>query len=175
MGVSDLFSLPYLGMKDGYHTYKFEVDSHFFKNFISSPIDSGAFEIHLDVDKRGSLSEFMFSISGKVDTSCDRCLASIELPVTGTFKMHGKISSIEGDDEDIIYIKPDQSHIDLSQYIYELICLSIPQIKVYDCAIEVPKVCDEVILSKLQTETPNDIENDNPDLWSNIQGLSIEE
>jgi uncharacterized metal-binding protein YceD (DUF177 family) len=172
MGVSNLFSLPYLGMKDGFHEYHFKVDSDFFTFFEHSPIENGEFDIDVSVDKRGNISEFSFNIVGKMRTICDRCLTEIKIPVTGKFVMHGKVSLEVGDNEDIIYIAPDQSHIDMRQYFYEMICLSLPLINVYDCEKEEPPVCDKVVLAKISKEMPapeEEIENEN--VWSSLKGL----
>jgi uncharacterized protein len=172
MGVSNLYSLPYLGMKDGLHKYHFTAGNDFFAAFEHSPIHQGDFEINLEVDKRGYLSEFVFEISGKAKAVCDRCLADINLPVAGHYVLHSKLSTEEVEDDEIISIKPDQSHLDLSQYIYEMICLSLPLTNVYDCENEMPRICDDAVLSKLASGD-NTKEADKPDsiVWQNLKGL----
>jgi uncharacterized protein len=172
MGVSNLYSLPYLGIKDGLHKYQFYAGNDFFSAFEHSPIEQGDFEIHVEVDKRGNLSEFVFHITGKAKAICDRCLADIKLPVSGNYVLHGRLSEEDVDDEEIITIKPDQSHIDLSQHIYEMICISMPLTNVYDCENEIPKVCDEAVLSKLAPDSgPKDVEIQDSNVWQNLKGL----
>lgn len=173
MGISDLYSLPYLGMKDGFHKYYFTAGNGFLSFFESAPIKEGEFEIELDVDKRGHISEFVFIISGKAKVICDRCLADILIPVKGNFIMHGKVSNETGDDAEIIYIRPDQSNIDLSQYIYEMICLSLPLTNLYDCSTENPRVCDDDVLSKLTKADEKEINKD-VNVWDNLKGLSTD-
>ena len=172
MGVSNLYSLHYLGMKDGLHKYQFTVGNDFFAAFEHSPIEQGDFEINLEVDKRGYLSEFVFDISGKAKSVCDRCLSDIQLPVTGNYVLHSKLSTKEVEDDEIISIQPDQSHLDLSQYIYEMICLSLPLTNVYDCENEMPRICDDAVLTKLASND-NAKEADKPDtnVWQNLKGL----
>lgn len=171
MGVSNLYSLPYLGMKDGLHKYHYKAGNDFFLTFEHSPITQGDFDITLEVDKRGHLSEFIFYIEGRVEAICDRCLADIRLPVQGKYILHGKISNEDTDDDEIISIKPEQSHIDLSQYIYEMICLSLPLTNVYDCESEQPRVCDDAILNKL-TDGSDIVNKDQTEanVWQNLQG-----
>lgn len=171
MGVSDLYSLPYLGMKDGFHKYYFKAENQFFTHFENSLIKEGEFEIELEVDKRGYISDFLFNISGKAKVICDRCLADIRIPVSGNFTLHGKISNTDEGDAEVIYIKPDQSHIDLSQYIYEMICLSLPLLNVYGCEIENPRVCDDGVLSKLSVEVDLPKENImSGNIWNSLKG-----
>lgn len=159
-------------MRDGFHKYQFVANDDFFAAFENSPIQQGDFEINLGVDKRGHISEFVFDLSGRAKAVCDRCLAEIRLPVSGRYVFHGKISSEAVDDEEIITIKPEQSHIDLSQYIYEMICLSLPLTNVYDCENEIPRVCDDTILGKLSENINTNIE-EKPEVsvWENLKGL----
>ncbi|MBL0027400.1 MAG: DUF177 domain-containing protein [Saprospiraceae bacterium] len=172
MGVSNLYSLPYLGMKDGFHEYHFKVESQFFMDFENSPIQKGDFDINLSVDKSGNISKFDFYITGFFEAICDRCLAEIRIPVSGNFKMHGKMGNEDEADDDVIYINPDQSNIDMSFYFYEMICLTLPLINVYNCNNEVPRVCDDTVLSKLSIDkkSPN-VKTDNKNVWDSLQGL----
>ena len=101
-----------------------------------------------------------------------RCLSDIQLPVTGNYVLHSKLSTKEVEDDEIISIQPDQSHLDLSQYIYEMICLSLPLTNVYDCENEMPRICDDAVLTKLASND-NAKEADKPDtnVWQNLKGL----
>ena len=173
MSVSDLYSLPYLGMKDGFHRYYFTAGNQFLISFENSPIQEGEFEIELEVDKRGNISEFLFIISGKAKVICDRCLADILIPVSGRFPMKGKLSNESGDEPEIIFMSPDKSNIDLSQYIYEMICLSLPLSNISDCENESPRVCDDDVLAKLTKSDEKDIIKDG-NVWGNLKGLSTD-
>ncbi len=172
MSISKHFSLPYIGLKDGIHTFNFVANKDFFAEFPNSPIKDGSFEILLEVDKRPGLSEFNFDISGYANAVCDRCLADIKLPVTGTYRIIIKIGNSHAEDDEVIYIKDDESHIDLSQIVYEYICLSMPLVHVYDCASEIPRVCNDEILNKLNPLTePEGGDLPNGKLWENFKNI----
>lgn len=158
MDFLDIFSLPFSGMKDGIHRFDFDIDRNFFKAFDNLPVEDGNLKVELEVDKRAQHSILNFDIKGTVATQCDRCLADIGLPVEGKQTLHIKVGKGVEDDE-VIFVPEETIRINISQYIYEFICLSIPAIKVFDCASLVPKPCDTVVLSKLtlQTEDQNQI------------------
>ena len=59
--------------------------------------------------------------------TCDRCLEEFMMPVgyTGTLAVRYSETEQESDGE-VMWIGPSETEIDLSQYIYESICLSLP-------------------------------------------------
>ncbi len=62
---------------------------------------------------------------------CDRCAADLSLPIESEYPIVVKFdehSEEEKDDSmaDVVYINRSDSHLDISQLIYEFINLSIP-------------------------------------------------
>lgn len=174
MSISDHFSLPYVGMKDGIHSYVFEAGHDFFAEFENAPISDGIFTIVVDIDKRSGLSELTFNIEGHVSATCDRCLADIRLPVLGQYELLLKVSNTGTDDDEVIYIKDDQSHLYLGQVIYEFICLSLPIINKYDCDNEIPKPCNEEVLEKLNTSEKIETSNQTLNIWKGLEDIQLD-
>ena len=144
------FSLPIKGLKNGKHEFDFEIGSDFFKEFESSPIEEGNFDVHLIFDKRDSFFELNFDFDGSIKTDCDRCTASIGLPFGGdAFLMVKTTIEPQEEDAEVVYISPDESDFNVAKYIYEFICLAIPFHKSYDCENDDPQPCDFDILNRL--------------------------
>lgn len=172
MRVSDHFSLPYTGLKDGIHHYTFEAGSDFFSEFDHSPVQDGTFTIDVTLDKRTGLSELFFSIQGYKLATCDRCLADIKLPVTGEYKLLVKVANDSTDDDEIIYISEDEAKLYLGQVIYEYICLSIPITQLYDCQNDIPKPCNDDVIDRInQADTAESSENNN-NIWNALKDFS---
>lgn len=172
MSILDHFSLPFSGMKDGFHIYNFEVENDFFKHFEQSPIQNGSFQITVEADKRPGITDLDIIIDGHIGTRCDRCLADINLPVYGDYHIVVKICDDVSDDDEIIFLTADQPKLYLSQVFYELICISLPLINTYDCHNDLPKPCNQDILNKIivqdfETEEPKNENN----IWSNLKGM----
>ena len=107
----DRFSLPFVGMKDGIHTYFFNVEDDFFKEFDHSPIEKGSFTIKIDFDKQPGISEMDLYLDGIVNAVCDRCLTDINLPVSGDYHLYVKVSADEDDEDEVIYLKDNNSNL----------------------------------------------------------------
>ena len=172
MNVLDHFSVPYKGLGNGIHNLNFIVDSEFFKEFEDSHIDNGDFNVDVELDKRHDHSILHFSIEGKTNTNCDRCLSQIQLPVQGDFELHVKLGENEGSNDEIMFIHPETSILNLAQVVYEFILLSIPIIKVYDCDTELNPPCNFDVLKKLEgDEEPK--EEIKSDVWDSLKGLDF--
>lgn len=167
MNSLQAFILPLKGLGDGSHQFDFLVDDDFFQSFESSPVEEGKIKIVVKLDKRPTLLVFDFAFSGKVATSCDRCLVDIQLPLEGENRLLVKYGegNDEHSDEDVVYISPETSSWSIAQYIYEYILLAIPLIKVYDCQEEANPPCDDQMLDKLEiveNPEPETEEKNNP-------------
>ncbi|MBP7184203.1 MAG: DUF177 domain-containing protein [Saprospiraceae bacterium] len=146
------FVLPVSGLSFGVHEYQFKINSNFFKLIEGATLIDGVFDVKLFFDKRPDLFILDFEIEGFLDTDCDRCLASIELPISESFqlivKLTNEIEEIDDDEGDIIFLSPAVDEFDVSIYIYEYIMLSIPILKKYDCELTVPRPCNMEVLNK---------------------------
>ena len=84
------------------------------------------------LNKQSNLLTLDFRIEGEVCVTCDRCLEEFMMPVgyTGTLAVRYSETEQESDGE-VMWIGPSETEIDLSQYIYESICLSLPYQRVH--------------------------------------------
>jgi hypothetical protein len=174
MRESGHFSLPFSGMKDGFHQYVFNADTLFFKSIEKSPISDGTFEILVEADKRPGITDLTFSINGHASAVCDRCLADINLPVSGTFSLLVKTGTEDAQHDEVIFVKEDQPSIDLTQVIYEFICLSLPLVNVYDCSKDVPLPCNTDVLKKIVGSGKNVNSDENKGILSDLLNFNTD-
>lgn len=174
------FVIPVKGLGLGIHEYDFHIDRSFFEHFEEAPIQECDIDLTLVLDKRLDMYILDFDFDGVVDTHCDRCLAEIGLPLYGEAQLVVKFSSAEEmpeEEAELVYINPEATPtLDVSRYVYEFICLSMPIIKAYDCEDDDPRPCDDTMLAYLeQKESPKDDEDDEPGanpLWDELKKLS---
>ena len=152
MNVLSHFTIPYKGMGNGIHNLEFDVDSDFFEVFEVSHLKNGKFKILVEMDRRHDSSVFSFDIEGSTKTNCDRCLEFIDLPMYGNFTLHVKHSTEGESNDEIMYIHPETSTLNLSQIIYEFVLLCMPIVKTYDCENDVNPTCNLDVLEKLDHE-----------------------
>jgi len=148
MNVLKEFVIPFVGLKEGIHDYAFDIDAEFFESFEYSEVEQG--EIHVDVsmEKQERMLIFNFSIRGKVELPCDRCLSALDLSVEGNERLIVKFGQEWMEEsEEILVIPETDSHIDISSFIYEYIMLLLPYKRVHP---EGEGLCDQTIMDKLE-------------------------
>ena len=65
------FILPFVGLKDGQHTFDFDIDTTFFNAFEFSDFSHAAVKVKLLFDKKPSLMNLSFTAQGVVGLACD--------------------------------------------------------------------------------------------------------
>jgi uncharacterized protein len=173
------FSIPLLGLKKESYTFDFQVDKSFFASFEDSYIQDGSIEISLQLERKTGHLELNFDFEGTVKTDCDRCSTSINLPIEGNEQIIAKYSEETQEDEDeIIFIHPETSELNVAQYIYEYINLAVPIRKVYDCENDENPPCDFETLAYLEQkdslkDDDDDEDDDGSDTWDALKNLNV--
>lgn len=127
MKVLDEFIIPFSGLKQGFHSFDFEVNNKFFACFENSEISEGKLTINLELERKSVLLLITVQAKGKVKVLCDRCGDDFELPLEGNQSVVVKIGNEEGStNDDIIFLSLKESEINVAQIIYETISLSLP-------------------------------------------------
>jgi uncharacterized protein len=174
------FSIPIKGLKQEHYHFDFQLDSTFFKAFEDAPVQEADINVLMDLDKRTGLMELKFDILGTVKTACDRCLAAIDLPIDSIEKLIVKFSEqAQEDTDEVIYLHPETSDLNVAQYIYEYICLSIPFTKIYDCENDEVPPCDFDMLdmidgeSNLSPQSENEADENPQNLRNLLKNINI--
>jgi len=120
------------------HQYNFVFDDSFFGLFEGALIGKGNGNIVLNLLKSDTFIELKFEITGKVELVCDR---SLEL-FWFDFDLKNKLLLKFGDDweeisDEILMMPRNEQRVNVAQYIYEFIGVSIPMKKLH------PKFNDE--------------------------------
>jgi uncharacterized metal-binding protein YceD (DUF177 family) len=109
-----------------------------------------------------------FTISGTVRTTCDRCNEEFDMPLEGEYRLIVKVGGHEtGDeDDDIITVAANEHELDLSQYLYEYITLSLPIRRVHPDG-----TCDEEVIKKLNDHLTEGEEGD--PRWDGLKNIKL--
>ncbi len=146
------FTIPVKGLKQGIHTFEFDLDRLFFSQFEGSPVEEGIFKVLLNLDKRPEMLVLDFNIEGKIATNCDRCLANIQLPIDTKDQTVVKYAEQPKDDDEVIYITWDTPELNVAAFIFENIVLNLPMITVYNCDEDEKPPCDYKMLDYLDNK-----------------------
>ncbi|PIX35621.1 MAG: hypothetical protein COZ59_05455, partial [Bacteroidetes bacterium CG_4_8_14_3_um_filter_31_14] len=114
------YIIPFKGLKDGEHDFDYVLDKSFLKNFDNSDVKDINMSVAVKLIKNNRLLEFIFHLKGNVVVECDRCLDALSLPINYKSTTIAKTENVEDiQEDDIIYLLPTDSKIDISQIIYE--------------------------------------------------------
>ena len=113
--------------------------------------------------KSANLLNLHTEITGEVEVACDRCLENFYTPVDFDGSLVVRFSSERegydvdrhtGFDDEILWLSPDTDAIDLSEYLYESIYLSLPMQRVHPDG-----ECDPDMLARF-VQAPDDDDAD---------------
>ncbi len=124
--------IAYKSLGVGMFEYEFTLDNQFFSHFEGSEITDGNCGVEVQLQRAESMLEVDVKIQGEVTVACDRCLEDCPVEIDYEGRLIVKFSSeVEDYDGDILWISPNESEVDLSQYIYESVVLSLPYQRVH--------------------------------------------
>lgn len=151
MDVLRKYSIPYKSLETGTHHFDFKVDDRFFEAFDGSEIHRGNADVRVTLDKQPHMLTLRFDIRGEAGVECDRCLGEFMMPVRYDGTLHVRFSATEKEsDGEVMWLSPAETELDLAQYIYESICLSLPYQRVHPDDANGRSTCDPDMLSRFR-------------------------
>ena len=171
-----LFTIQYVGLKEGEHNYHFDIDRSFFDHFDFEDFnDINAF-IALKLVKKATLMEFYFELSGSINVNCDVTNEPYDEPLQDSFELVVKFGQEFNDEHEEILILPyGEYEVNIAQYIYELIVLSIPNKRVHpgvadgSLKSDILNKLDELSVRNQNDQETNTIETD--PRWDELKKL----
>lgn len=141
------FTIDIYKLSNAKHEYQFDIDNSFFHHFNYGLIERGQAKVDVLLDKRETFIELNFKINGTVELTCDRSLEKFNFPLNSDDNIILKFGEEEKEvTEEITIISKSTQRINIAQYIYEFIAISIPYKKIH------PKYADEDEFDDEETE-----------------------
>ena len=169
------FDIPFSCLKLGAHQFDFDVVDSFFTLFDTSEVKKGTLKVEVKLNKKATLLELDFNISGNVELFCDTCADKYLQDLNEQFNLIVKFSDlVESTDSDEIIILSTREHtLSLAQNIYEFIHLSLPSKRSHDFEED----CNQEMLEKIkqfeikEDEEKENIENEIDPRWASLQNI----
>ena len=133
------YVIPLNGWAAGEREYHWQAGNEFFQQFDNTEILDAAVEVEARAVKSGHYIGVDLDIRGSVTVACDRCLEDLQLPVEAhpSFSVkYGEKAAAEEEmregSREIILVSVADTELDLSQAIYDYVCLSLPMQRVHE-------------------------------------------
>ncbi|MEM0541614.1 DUF177 domain-containing protein [Flavobacterium sp. j3] len=132
MKITNEYLIPFIGLKLGKHQFGFKISKKFFDEFNFDEFENCNLAVDVVLDKKSNMLEINFKHKGTVNVPCDLTGELFDLPIKGKIKLVVQFGEQYNSDNDELLVLPHGEHqIDLSQYIYEMIVLSVPHKRVH--------------------------------------------
>lgn len=153
MKSTNTYLIPFIGLKIGKHHFEYEIGKEFFDVFGFDEFENCAIKVKVVLEKKTTIMELNFAHKGTVAVPCDVTGVLFDLPIKGKIKLVVQFGDkYNNDNEELLILPHGEYQIDVAQYTYEMIALSIPAKRIH------PGVKD----GTLQSEVFNELKsNDN--------------
>lgn len=167
------FDIAFVGLTPGVHTFQYQITDSFFENYGQQDFSNCNATVKLQFDKKNNLFLLKFEVGGTVTVTCDRCGQPFEMQLWDDFNQVVKLvedpAELSGDeDPDITYISRTESHLNVADFVYEFINLSIPMQRIHPDDANGKSGCDPKVLEMLEKMNKQGEDTTNP-IWKGLE------
>ena len=132
MELNERYSIGYKSLSNSVFDYDFVVDNDLFAAYESREVLGGKCDVKVVLKKTDSQLDVDVAIEGSVVCECDRCLEPCDVDIDYEGHLIVRLSTEQGEyDGEVMWLNPAEENLDLTQYIYESIILSLPYQRVH--------------------------------------------
>ncbi|MGI9525633.1 MAG: YceD family protein [Weeksellaceae bacterium] len=122
------YDVSFFGLRDGKHTFEFDISQAFFDLFtFEQEFEKPEIYVDLELVKKTTFLELHFKMRGDIELSCDISNRLYRQPIEGELDMVVKFGhQFDDSDDEVWEIPQGENRINVAQLIYELVLLNIP-------------------------------------------------
>ncbi len=127
MKRNGIYEIPFVGLKEGKHQFEYQIERKFFDAFDFDEFNDVNVLVTLEFVKKTTLFELHFHCKGWVEVPCDISNELFHQPIDNDLNLIVKFGEEYDDTDDELLIIPHGEYkINIAQYLYEMIVLSVP-------------------------------------------------
>ena len=176
MKITNEYLIPFVGLKIGKHQFDYQINKKFFDAFDYHEFEACDIKVNIVLEKKSTMLELSFKHKGTVYVPCDLTNEMFDLPIKGKIKVVVQFGDeFNNDNEELLILPHGEHQIDVSQFIYEMIVLSIPLKRIHpgvkdgSLKTEVLEKLNELTIKEQKKESK---EEDNIDpRWDKLKQL----
>lgn len=167
------YIIPFSGLKLGIHRFEYHIDNAFFESFDFDEFNDADIKVEVTLNKTSTVIELACAGTGVVNVDCDLSGEPFNQAVSGALNLVIKFGEEYNDENDEILVLPHgENEVDIAQYLYEMLVLSVPQKRVHPSVLDGSMKSD--VLKKLRELAPRESkkEKDETDpIWDELKKL----
>jgi uncharacterized metal-binding protein YceD (DUF177 family) len=163
----DLYNL------DCNHNISFDIDGEFFKNYGNVEFEDSKFNIAVTAQQVEDSIILGVKIVGEVVVECDRCCMPLLVPmeITENILLLKEEDNTEDNDEDlVIFISEGTTVVDITDFVYDFIVLSLPMQNIHPDDEDGNSTCDA---SQLEVLEKYNKKNRIDPLWDDLKKIKF--
>ena len=126
------YLIPFIGLKLGKHHFEYQISNAFFEIFDYDEFQNSDIKVNVVLEKKSTLLELSFKHKGVVNVPCDLTSEDFDLPIKGQMKLIVSFGEeFNNENEELLILPHGEFEMDIAQYIYEMIVLSVPLRRVH--------------------------------------------
>lgn len=173
------YLIPFIGLKLGKHHFEYQINNAFFEIFDYNEYENSDIKVNVVLEKKSTMLELSFSHKGIINVPCDMTGEDFDLPIKGKMKVIVRFGEeFNNDNEELLILPFGEFEINVSQYIYEMIVLSVPLRRVHpgvqDGSLKTKALdkLNELAVTELKQEDNKDNKEENIDpRWDKLKQL----
>lgn len=167
------FIIPFSGLKQGKHEFEYTIENTFFESFEYDEFNSADIKLDVTLNKMSTMMELEMRAVGTVNVDCDLTSEPYDQKIKADLELVVKFGEEYNNDNDEILIIPHGEHqINIAQYVYEMLVLSVPLKKVHPGVLD--GTLHSEVLDKLEELQPKDTKENKEDIdprWDALKKL----
>ena len=180
MNIDKDFLIPFIGLKNGEHEFNYIIEKEFFDFYDYSDFNTICTNVSILLNKKSTLLELHFKHKGLVNLPCDVTNEDFNLDIKGEIDLVVKFGEEFNDEYDDVLIIPfNEYQINVAQYIYEMITLSIPVKRVHPGIADGTLESEALFILGYQEDESSEQEEDKTEIteeeidprWSKLKKL----
>lgn len=165
-----IYNIDIFRLSNKLHQYEYDIDNTFFQALDQDLVESGRIKAWVNLDKNDRFIAVDFKLKGTVRLVCDRSLDAFDHPIEESHKVIFKYGDREQElSEDMVMITAQTQHINVGQFLFEFIGLSLPMKKLHPRYQDDDMEYNPVIYSSSMEEEANDLDTD--PRWNELKRL----
>ncbi|MES2774259.1 MAG: DUF177 domain-containing protein [Bacteroidota bacterium] len=170
------FEIAFVGLKPGVHEYVYDITDKFFADYDQQDFSNCVANIKLQLEKNTGFMRLHFEVGGSLNLNCDRCGNNLPMQLFEDFNIMVKLvdnpeeMNNTEEDPDVYYLGKMESHLNVAEWIFEFINLSIPMQRMCSEEEMGGPYCNKEVLQKLKEMKPSAEEKtETENLWKGLE------